>query len=67
MCHFYLARCISLDRERRVGHFLAAVLDVDFVLAAIVRRVRCLKSAVSIVDHFDFARISVRSLMQCDK
>lgn len=53
---------MSLDGERRVRHFFPAILDIDLVLAQIVRRVGGLKRTVTIVGHFDFARIAVRSL-----
>ena len=58
----HLSSRVRLDGEGSVRHLLAAVLDVDLVLAQVIRRVGGLKSAVAIVGHFDFARVAVGAL-----
>ncbi len=58
----YLAGGISLNIEWCMRHFFTAVFDIDFVLATVVGYIGRFKSSVTIIDHFNFARISVRAL-----
>jgi hypothetical protein len=54
---------MSLDIEWSVRDFLAAILNVYFVLTKIIGCVGGFESAVTVVRYLDFARISIRALL----
>ena len=58
----YLSGGTGFDGERSVRDFLPAVLDVDFVLTAIVGHVRRFERPVAVVHHLHLPRTTVRTL-----